>query len=116
MVTWKDRMNRMHASIVGDFGPSRWATYTAPNGTKLRLKGTYESPYRRQGAGDFDTETYVVSQVPQFGARHVDFTTACPARQNGLLQIDDEPGVTFRITKIEEAQIGWVHLLLERKK
>jgi hypothetical protein len=32
------------------------------------------------------------------------------------LQIDDEPGVTFRITKIEEAQIGWMHLLLERKK
>lgn len=114
MTTWADRRNRMQASIVGDRGPSEWATYTAPNGSKIKIKGPYESPYRRQTPGDMETETYVVSQEPRFGARKIDFPKVTPARQDGLLVLDSDPGCKFRVTKVEEAQIGWVNLVLEK--
>lgn len=111
---WKDRVSRMQASIVGDFGPSQWATYKAPNGASVRVKGVFEAYFHKQSPGDFDVETYVVSRTPTFGVRHIDFTSVAMLRQNGELVLDDDPAVRYRVTKVEAAQIGWSHLVLEK--
>ena len=111
---WSDLTARMHGSVVSDLGPSRWLTYTLPNGASIRMKCVYESPYKRQGVGDMDMETYVVERVPRAGVRTSDFTAKVPQKTNAIVKIDDEPDVTFRVIKFEDTNTGWVEMVLEK--
>lgn len=111
---WSDHTARMHASVVSDFGPSRWLTYKLPNGATLRMKCVYESPYKRQAVGDMDMETYVVERVPRAGVRTSDFTDKIPQKTGAIVTIDDEPNVVFRVLKFEDTNTGWVEMVLEK--
>ena len=111
---WAKRIARVQASIVSDLGPSRWATYKAPGGGVRRVKGVYESPYKKQTVQDFDAETTVVSQDPRFGVRILDFDKRVPLLQNAEITIDDEPGCRWRVMRLEDTTVGWVDLVLEK--
>lgn len=104
----------MQKSILSDLGPSVWATYRAPTGATQRIKGVYESPYKKQTPQDVEAETSVTSQDPRFGVRISDFSKKVPLTQNAEIVLDDEPGCRYKVLRLEDTTIGWVDCVLEK--
>lgn len=113
MTDWVDRTKRLHDSVSSTRGPSRSITYTLRSGARKSMRGVYESPFKKQSAGDQDMETFVVERAPRVGVDVDHFTSTFPQQKGATVQIQGEDGV-FRVTAFESTNPGWVEMVLER--